>query len=155
MHIEFCAKLNFLEGEYAITQNIGFLLSWVSTLCRQSPIFEESRGGLMTLLPSRCVLVSQNSPYNFKKSYGGSFVLRLHIVSTLRTVKPTILHRQAAQVPVTAPYCTTKLQGSTKDPYSAMLVGHSMLNTVVLGEGMSKYQIYPLLWLPQLLPVIM
>ena len=25
MHIEFCAKLNFLEGEYAITQNIRFL----------------------------------------------------------------------------------------------------------------------------------
>ena len=24
MHIEFCTKLNFLEGEYAITQNIGF-----------------------------------------------------------------------------------------------------------------------------------
>ena len=24
MHIEFCAKLNFLEGEYAIMQNIGF-----------------------------------------------------------------------------------------------------------------------------------
>ena len=22
MHIEFCAKLNFLEGEYAITQNM-------------------------------------------------------------------------------------------------------------------------------------
>ena len=27
MHIEFYTKLNFLEGEYAITQNIGFLLS--------------------------------------------------------------------------------------------------------------------------------
>ena len=27
MHIEFCTKLNFLEGEYAIMQNIGFLLS--------------------------------------------------------------------------------------------------------------------------------
>jgi hypothetical protein len=24
MHIEFCSKLNFLEGEYAITQNISF-----------------------------------------------------------------------------------------------------------------------------------
>ena len=34
MHIEFCTKLNFLEGEYAITQNIGFLLSWVGTPCR-------------------------------------------------------------------------------------------------------------------------
>jgi hypothetical protein len=33
MHTEFCTKLNFLEGEYAITQNIGFLLSWVSTPC--------------------------------------------------------------------------------------------------------------------------
>jgi hypothetical protein len=34
MHIEFCTKLNFLEGEYAITQNIGFLLSSVGTPCR-------------------------------------------------------------------------------------------------------------------------
>jgi hypothetical protein len=34
MQIEFCTKLNFLEGEYAITQNIGFLLSWVGTPCR-------------------------------------------------------------------------------------------------------------------------
>ena len=34
MHIEFCAKLNFLEGEYAIMQNIGFLLSWVGNPCR-------------------------------------------------------------------------------------------------------------------------
>ena len=34
MHIEFCTKLNFLEGEYAITQNIGFLLSWVGNPCR-------------------------------------------------------------------------------------------------------------------------
>ena len=33
MHIEFCTKLNFLEGEYAIMQNIGFLLSWVGTPC--------------------------------------------------------------------------------------------------------------------------
>ena len=34
-------------------QNIGFLLSWVSTLCRYSAIFEESRGDLMKILPSR------------------------------------------------------------------------------------------------------
>ena len=34
MHIEFCAKLNFLEGKYAIARNIGFLLSWVGNLCR-------------------------------------------------------------------------------------------------------------------------
>ena len=34
MHIEFCAKLNFLEGEYAIMQNIGFLLSSVGNPCR-------------------------------------------------------------------------------------------------------------------------
>ena len=34
MHVEFCAKLNFLEGEYAIMQNIGFLLSWVGNPCR-------------------------------------------------------------------------------------------------------------------------
>ena len=34
MHIEFCAKLNFLEGKYAIMQNIGFLLSWAGTPCR-------------------------------------------------------------------------------------------------------------------------
>ena len=34
MHIKFCAKLNFLEGEYAITQNIRFLLSWVGNPCR-------------------------------------------------------------------------------------------------------------------------
>jgi hypothetical protein len=31
----------------------------------------------------------------------------------------------------------------TKDPHSAMLGGHSTLNRVVLGEGMSKYQIPP------------
>ena len=34
MHIEFCAKLNVLEGEYAIMQNIEFLLSWVGNPCR-------------------------------------------------------------------------------------------------------------------------
>ena len=34
MHIEFCTKLNVLEGEYAIMQNIGFLLSWVGNPCR-------------------------------------------------------------------------------------------------------------------------
>ena len=34
MHIEFCAKLNFLEGKYAIMQNIGFLFSWVGNPCR-------------------------------------------------------------------------------------------------------------------------
>ena len=34
MHIEFCAKLNVLEGKYAIMQNIEFLLSWVGNPCR-------------------------------------------------------------------------------------------------------------------------
>ena len=34
MYIGFCTKLNFLEDEYAITQNIGFLLSRVGRLCR-------------------------------------------------------------------------------------------------------------------------
>ena len=34
MRIKFCAKLNFSEGEYAIMQNIGFLLSWVGNPCR-------------------------------------------------------------------------------------------------------------------------
>jgi hypothetical protein len=34
MHIEFCTKLNFLEGEYAITQNIGFLLSVAGAPCQ-------------------------------------------------------------------------------------------------------------------------
>ena len=34
MHIEFCTKLNVLEGEYAIMQNIEFLLSWVGNPCR-------------------------------------------------------------------------------------------------------------------------
>ena len=33
--------------------------------------------------------------------------------------------------------------GSTDDPHTAMLGGHNTLNTVVLGEGMSKYQILP------------
>ena len=42
MHIEFCTKLNFLEGEYAITQNIGFLLSWVGTPCRYLALTPES-----------------------------------------------------------------------------------------------------------------
>ena len=31
----------------------------------------------------------------------------------------------------------------TDDTHSAMLGGHSTLNTVVVGEGMSKYQIPP------------
>jgi hypothetical protein len=42
MHIEFCTKLIFLEGEYAITQNIGFLLSWVGTPCRYLVLRPES-----------------------------------------------------------------------------------------------------------------
>ena len=31
--------------------------------------------------------------------------------------------------------------GSTYDPHSALLGGHSMPNTVVLGEGMSEYHL--------------
>ena len=46
MHVEFCAKLNFLEGEYAITQNIGFLLSWVGTAYSAMP----PAGGILVLV---------------------------------------------------------------------------------------------------------
>ena len=44
MHIEFCTKLYCLdlEGEYAITQNIGFLLSWVGNPCRYLVLRPES-----------------------------------------------------------------------------------------------------------------
>jgi hypothetical protein len=42
MHIEFCTKLNFLEGEYAITQNIRFLLSWDGIPCRYLALTPES-----------------------------------------------------------------------------------------------------------------
>jgi hypothetical protein len=35
--------------------------------------------------------------------------------------------------------------GSTYDPHSALLGGHSMPNTVVLGEGMSEHQVPHLL----------
>jgi hypothetical protein len=37
------------------------------------------------------------------------------------------------------------IYGGTKDPHSAMLGGHSTLNTIVLGasKGISKYQIPP------------
>ena len=41
--------------------------------------------------------------------------------------------------------------GSTKDPHTALLGGHSTPNTVVLGEGMSEYRVPPLLRLPELL----
>jgi hypothetical protein len=47
-----------------------------------------------------------------------------------------------------AHYCSTRLQESTKDPHSALLCDHSTPNTVVLGEGMSEYQVPPLLRLP-------
>jgi hypothetical protein len=32
----------------------------------------------------------RQAPYKFKKSYGGGFVLELHIVSILETVKPRV-----------------------------------------------------------------
>ena len=44
MHIEFCTKLNFLEGEYAIMQNIGFLLSWVGNPCRYLVLRPRKKG---------------------------------------------------------------------------------------------------------------
>jgi hypothetical protein len=44
---------------------------------------------------------------------------------------------------VNASNFTTRVYGGTEDPRSAMLGGHSTLNTVVLGEGISKYQIPP------------
>jgi hypothetical protein len=50
-----------------------------------------------------------------------------------------------AQVPVNASNRTTEVYGGIEDPHNAMLGGHSTLNTVVLGEGMSKYQITPTL----------
>ena len=74
----------------------------------------------------------RQAPYKFKKSYvGAALYWELLIVSTLGTVKPTIspyiggsgtwkcfsLHHQGI--------------GGTKDPHSAMLGGHSTLNTVV------------------------
>jgi hypothetical protein len=37
-----------------------------------------------------------------------------------------------------ASYFTNIVYGSIKDPYSAMLGGHSTPNTVVLGEDMSE-----------------
>ena len=43
-----------------------------------------------------------------------------------------------AQVPLNASYRTTRVWGGTKDHHSALLGGHSTLNTVVLGEGVSK-----------------
>ena len=43
-----------------------------------------------------------------------------------------------AQVPANASDRTNKVYGGTEDPHSAMPGGHSTLNTVVLGEGVSK-----------------
>jgi hypothetical protein len=42
-----------------------------------------------------------------------------------------------AQVPANASDRTNRVYGGTKDPHIAMLnlVGHSTLNTIVLGEG--------------------
>jgi hypothetical protein len=52
-------------------------------------------------------------------------------------------YRQVAQVSKNVSNRTTRVYGGTEDPiYIAMLGGHSTLNTVVLGEGMSKYQIH-------------
>jgi hypothetical protein len=51
-----------------------------------------------------------------------------------------------AQVPLNASDRTTRVWGGTKDHHSALLGGHSTLNTVVLGEGVSKSKyIHPLL----------
>jgi hypothetical protein len=59
------------------------------------------------------------------------------------SVNLPFFNRHVAQVPVNASNRTTWVYGGTKDPHTAMLGGHSTLNTVVLGEGMSKYQIPP------------
>jgi hypothetical protein len=48
-------------------------------------------------------------------------------------------------VPVNTSNRTSRVYGGTNDPHSAMLGGHRTLNTVVLGEGVSKYQIPPTL----------
>jgi hypothetical protein len=91
----------------------------------------------------------RQAPYKFKKSYGGGSVLELPIVSILGTGKHIIFNRQGVQVPLNASYRTTRVWGGTKDHHSALLCGHSTLNTVVLGEGVSnKVQIHPLLWPP-------
>jgi len=66
-------------------------------------------------------------------------------VSTLRTGKRTIFHRKADQVPVNASNRTMHQGiGKHQGPHSAMPGGHSTLNTVVLGEGVSKskYTLY-------------
>ena len=47
------------------------------------------------------------------------------------------------QVPANAPYRTTRVWGGTKDYHSALQGGHSTLNTVVLGEGVSKSKYTP------------
>ena len=47
------------------------------------------------------------------------------------------------QVPLNASYRTTRVWGGTKDYHSALQGGHSTLNTVVLGEGVSKSKYTP------------
>jgi hypothetical protein len=47
------------------------------------------------------------------------------------------------QVPLNASNRTTRVWGGTKDYHSAVLGGHSTLNTVVLGEGVSKSKYTP------------
>ena len=46
------------------------------------------------------------------------------------------------QVRVNAFYRTTRVWGGTKDHHSALLGGHITLNTVILGEGISEYQVW-------------
>ena len=59
------------------------------------------------------------------------------------------------QVPLNVSYRTTRVWGGTKDYHSALQGGHSTLNTVVLGEGISKskyttYFGHPLRTIPRL-----
>jgi hypothetical protein len=48
------------------------------------------------------------------------------------------------QVLANASYRTTRVYGGTNDPHSAMLGGHSTLNTVVLGEGTVWDRLFPM-----------
>jgi hypothetical protein len=57
--------------------------------CSRLPCLTPIAGQIIYYLTSGVIGACMQAPYNYKKSYGGGFVRRLPVVSTLRTVKPT------------------------------------------------------------------
>ena len=61
-------------------------MKWPSS---RFPCLTPIAGQIIYYLTLRVLGACRQAPYKFKKSYGGGFVWRIPIVSTLRTGKPT------------------------------------------------------------------